>query len=43
LPTTIAELWASTEPVRLQFKLPIISKHAESLLPLRVLYARLAL
>lgn len=43
LATIIAELWSSAESVRLQFKLPIISKHAVSLLPLRVLYARLAL
>jgi hypothetical protein len=38
-----AELWSSADSKRLQFKLPIISKHAASLLPLRVLYARLAL
>lgn len=41
--TIIAELWSSADAVRLQFKLPIISKHVASLLPLRVLNARLAL
>ena len=42
-PIIVAVLWSSAEPSRLQYRLPASSKQTASLLPLRVLYARLAL
>ena len=42
-PIIIAVLWSSTEPFRLQYKLPTSGKYAASLRSLRVLYSRLAL
>ena len=42
LPIIVAVLWSLAEPIRLQHKQPNGSQHA-TLLPLRVLYTRLAL
>ena len=42
-PIIIAVLWSLAEPIRLQYKQPSGIQHAASLLPLRVLYSRLAL
>ena len=42
-PINIAVLWSLAEPIRLQYKQPSRTQHAASLLPLRVLYSRLAL
>ena len=42
-PIIVAVLWSLAEPIRLQYKQPSGTQHAASLLPLRVLYARLAL
>ena len=42
-PTIVAVLWSLAEPIRLQYKQPRGTQHAASPLPLRVLYARLAL
>ncbi len=39
----IARLWSSAESSRVEFKMPIISNRTALLLPIRVLYARLAL
>ena len=42
-PIIVAVLWSLAEPIRLQYKQPSGTHHAASLLPLRVLYSRLAL
>ena len=42
-PIIVAVLWSLAEPIRLQYKQPSSTQHVASLLPLRVLYARLAL
>ena len=42
LPIIVAVLWSLAEPIRLQYKQPNGTRHA-TLLPLRVLYTRLAL
>ena len=42
LPVIVAVLWSLAEPIRLQYKQPNGTQHA-TLLPLRVLYARLVL
>ena len=42
-PIIVAVLWSLAEPIRLQYIQPSGTQHVESLLPLRVVYSRLAL